>query len=97
MTATGNFVDAAEAMRIGLVNEVVPHGELMARARRLAADIISCDPAAVRRTLALYDEGEGRSLAAALGLEAGAAALWEPDPSAVAARFSSTVRRGSAG
>jgi enoyl-CoA hydratase len=97
MTATGNFVDATEAVRIGLVNEVVPHGELMPRARGLAADIVSCDPAAVQRTLALYDEGEGRSLAAALGLEAEAAALWEPDPSTVATRFSSTIRRGSAG
>ena len=31
MSITGNFVDADEALRIGLVNHVVPHDELLAR------------------------------------------------------------------
>ena len=96
MTATGNFVDAGEALRIGLVNQVVAHDQLMERSRRLAADVASSDPAAVRRSLELYDEGDGRSLAGALGLEAEAGALWAPDPAGVATRFSTTIRRGSA-
>jgi 1,4-dihydroxy-2-naphthoyl-CoA synthase len=41
-------VDAAEALRVGLVNEVVPHAELMARAEKLARHIVTLPPAAVR-------------------------------------------------
>ena len=33
---TGDHFDAQEALRIGMVNEVVPHDELMPRARALA-------------------------------------------------------------
>jgi enoyl-CoA hydratase/carnithine racemase len=39
---------AEEALRIGLVNEVVPHAELMARAERYARHICTLPPAAVR-------------------------------------------------
>lgn len=40
--------DAAEALRIGLVNEVVPHGEVMARAEAIARHIVTLPPVAVR-------------------------------------------------
>lgn len=40
--------DAAEALRIGLVNEVVPHDEVMARAEKMARHIVSLPPVAVR-------------------------------------------------
>jgi enoyl-CoA hydratase/carnithine racemase len=40
--------DAAEALRIGLVNEVVPHSELMARAEEVARHIATLPPIAVR-------------------------------------------------
>ena len=39
---------AAEALRIGLVNEVVPHAELMARAEKIARHIVTLPPVAVR-------------------------------------------------
>jgi enoyl-CoA hydratase/carnithine racemase len=45
---TDEPVDAQEALRIGLVNEVVPHDRLLARARELAAHIASMPPIAVR-------------------------------------------------
>jgi len=51
MSITGNFVDAGEALRIGLVNHVVPHDELRVRALALARDI-SPQPA-VREVLRL--------------------------------------------
>ena len=40
--------DAREAFRIGLVNEVVPHAELMARAEKMARHIVNLPPVAVR-------------------------------------------------
>ena len=59
---------ADEALRIGLVNQVVPHEELDAAARKLAADV--APTGAVQEVLRLYGRGEGLSLADALALEA---------------------------
>jgi 2-(1,2-epoxy-1,2-dihydrophenyl)acetyl-CoA isomerase len=39
MLYTGRMVDAQEALRLGLVSEVVPHEELLARVEAFAADI----------------------------------------------------------
>ena len=44
---TGDTIDAKEAMRIGLVSEVVPHAELMPRARALAERIAANAPLAL--------------------------------------------------
>jgi enoyl-CoA hydratase/carnithine racemase len=45
---TGDIIDAPEALRIGLVREVAPHGELMDRARALAGRIAANPPLALR-------------------------------------------------
>lgn len=95
MTATGNFIDAAEALRLGLVNEVVSHEQLLPRARELAGDIASAHPEAVKASLALYERGDGATLAHALGLEAEAVANYSLDPSSARERFAATIRRGS--
>lgn len=47
---TGDFIDAQEAHRLGLVQEVVPHEEVMDRARALAERICLNGPIAVRLT-----------------------------------------------
>ncbi len=47
---TGQFIDAVEALRIGLVNEVVPPDHLMRRVHQLAAVICSNGPMAIRMT-----------------------------------------------
>jgi enoyl-CoA hydratase/carnithine racemase len=46
---TGELIDAAEALRIGLVSRVVPHAELLSAALALAARIAANPPLAVRR------------------------------------------------
>ena len=48
---TGGQFDAAEARRIGLVQEVCPPEELLPRARRLAAEVAAQAPLAVQASL----------------------------------------------
>jgi len=48
MILTGDMIGAEEALRIGLVDEVVPHDELRARTLELAAKIASKSPLTVR-------------------------------------------------
>jgi enoyl-CoA hydratase len=48
MILTGDFIDAQEAYRIGLVNQVVPHDELMEKAMELAQKIAKRPPLAIR-------------------------------------------------
>ena len=47
LVLTGGILDAAEAHRIGLVNKVVPHGEALGAAEKLAKEIIANAPIAV--------------------------------------------------
>ncbi len=49
---TGDSFDAAEALRIGLVQEIVPHGEQYARGLELAQRIAAQAPLAVQASLA---------------------------------------------
>ncbi|HEY7107378.1 MAG TPA: enoyl-CoA hydratase [Acidimicrobiia bacterium] len=56
MSTTGNFIDASTALAWGLVNHVVPHEELLAFARQLAADIASNDRDAAQSLVGIYNE-----------------------------------------
>jgi enoyl-CoA hydratase len=48
LVLTGDFIDAAEAYRIGLVNQVVPQAELMEAAKKLAGKIAKKAPLAIQ-------------------------------------------------
>jgi crotonobetainyl-CoA hydratase len=48
LVLTGQRINAQDAKRISLINEVVPHEELMTSARRLAQEILACAPLAVQ-------------------------------------------------
>ena len=61
LSITGNFVDAAEALRIGLVNHVVPHDELLPFTRWSLVDDIAATPRSAQ-ALDLYRRGEGLPL-----------------------------------
>ncbi|CEJ15696.1 enoyl-CoA hydratase-related protein [Phreatobacter sp. AB_2022a] len=66
---TGALIDAHEADRIGLVTEVVPDAELMARATALATEIAALPPLALAEIKEAALTGEDLPLAAALALE----------------------------
>jgi enoyl-CoA hydratase/carnithine racemase len=57
MLLTGEFIDAATAERIGLISRVVPAGELLAEADRIARVIAGNGPMAVRMTKELVRGG----------------------------------------
>ncbi|WP_261567150.1 enoyl-CoA hydratase [Frankia gtarii] len=57
MSLSGAIVDAAEALRMGLVTEVVPHGELRERALAVAANVGEVDPRMTRGLKKVYAEG----------------------------------------
>lgn len=63
----GDQVSAAEALRTGMVCEVVPDAQLRTRAREIAALLAAKDPAALNVTRRLIDDN------ASLGLRAGLA------------------------
>src|SRR5438445_4301310 len=48
MMLTGRHITAAEALRLGIVNEVVPAKDLMSAAERWAREILECSPLSVR-------------------------------------------------
>lgn len=67
---SGATIDAAEALRIGLVDEVVPAAELMSRAEALALEIAANAPQAVAESLRSVNDGLDLPLDLALLREA---------------------------
>lgn len=72
---TGRVIDAQEALAMGLVDEVVPASELLARARAKAALIASAPALAVQLTKRACYSGARHSLASSLELVAGYQAI----------------------
>lgn len=66
---TGDRVPAAEALRLGLVDRVVPAADVMAEALAIASRVARNSPSAVRQTKMAITHGAGQSLPAALRLE----------------------------
>lgn len=97
MSLTGNFIDAATALEWGLVNQVVPHDELLPTVYRLAADIVSNDQAAAREILGTYNEGMLLPTEEALHHELRRGLAWQRamlDPGEVERRRRAVVDRG---
>lgn len=67
---TGEMVTAAEALRIGLVDEVVPADQLMARGLELAQTIAAMAPLAVAGCLEAVERGYDAELESAIDIEA---------------------------
>jgi enoyl-CoA hydratase len=72
---SGAMIDASEAYRIGLVNEVVPNGELIGRAEAILNQIAANAPLSVRYALESVNKGNETSLAEGLVLESSFVAI----------------------
>src|SRR4051794_30822538 len=66
---TGAQIPAQEALRMGLVNKVVPEGMVVREAKNVARLLTTKSRAAVQAILAAVREGEGQSLAEGLRIE----------------------------
>lgn len=67
---TGRFIDAARALRLGLVSEVVPEAALVATGRALADDMIATAPLGLRLTKeAFWANVDAQSLDSAIAME----------------------------
>jgi enoyl-CoA hydratase len=67
---TGELIDAPEAYRIGLVNRVVPGGELLVAAQQLLESMIANAPLALAGCIELVDRGIHQPLEDAQRIEA---------------------------
>jgi enoyl-CoA hydratase/carnithine racemase len=92
---TGDHFDAQEALRIGMVNEVVPHDELMPRARALAKRIALVPEPSIRLNKAIAMQGiQASGLHAALLLEGTLGALAHSSHSEDRERLFEAQRQG---
>ncbi|HVJ49073.1 enoyl-CoA hydratase/isomerase family protein [Desulfitobacterium sp.] len=69
MIFSGDFIDAQEALRVGLVNKVVPTEQLLAEAQRLAKRFAARGAVALRMAKSAIDEGLRMDLQAGLQYE----------------------------
>ena len=96
LSFTGNFIDAEQAERWGLVNRVVEPEALLPTCRRLAEDMLSCDPPSLRRYKQMIDRGYDEAFGEGLRLESRQSRehLEGVTPDAVAERRAGIQRRG---
>lgn len=66
---TGRRIDSSEALAIGLVNEVVPHGRALERALALAQEIATLPQGAIRSDKESLMRGVGRTLEERMRIE----------------------------
>ncbi len=96
MSMTGDYLSADEALRCGLVTQVVPHAELQDTARQVATSIVGNNQKAVRALLASYHDIDDAQNGAALWQEAAAAREWMKSTSGddIAESRSNVIERG---
>ncbi len=94
MSLSGNFMGAHEAFARGLVNHVVAHDALLPSARKLAADIVGNDQAAVRNLKKLYDANAKVTAGDAIDQEQQFFRAWRIDPAEIERRRAGIVERG---
>src|SRR6188472_558802 len=96
MSLTGDYLSAADALRAGLVTEVVPHDQLLSAARAVAASIVGNNQKAVRALLASYHRIDDAQTGEGLRIEATSARQWMSSASGddIAANRDAVIHRG---
>lgn len=98
MSLTGDYLSADDALRAGLVTQVVPHEELLPTARAIATAIVGNNQKAVRALLASYHRIDEDQTNSGLWIEAASAKAWMAQASGddIAASRASVIERGRA-
>ena len=98
MSLTGDYLSAEDALRAGLVTQVVPHDELLPTARAVAASIVGNNQKAVRALLDSYHRIDAEQTSAGLWLEAESARQWMRSATGddIAASRAGVIERGRA-
>jgi len=96
LSFTGNYLSAEGACVWGLVNRVVSAQQLLPTCRALAADMLSCDPEALRSYKRLINQGYGLPLFEGLALELKVSDSRKAvqSPEHIASRREALLRRG---
>jgi enoyl-CoA hydratase len=96
MSMTGDYLPASDALRAGLVTEVVAHDELLPTARKIAASIVGNNQRAVRALLESYHRIDDQQTSAGLWIEAASATQWMRVASGddIAANRAAVIERG---
>jgi enoyl-CoA hydratase len=98
MSLTGDYLSAQEALRAGLVTEVVAHPDLLPTARAVAAAIVGNNQKAVRALLESYHRIDEQQTSAGLWIEATSATQWMQVATGddIAANRAAVMERGRA-
>lgn len=99
MSLTGDYLGASDALRVGLVTEVVLHDELLDTARSVAASIVGNNHAAVCALLASYHRIDDAQTQASFRIEQLSAAEWirsNASSADIAANRDAVIKRGRA-
>ena len=99
MSLTGDYLSAYDALRVGLVTEVVLHDELLDTARAVAASIVGNNRAAVRALLSSYHRIDEAQTREGLQIEEESAAEWlrsNASSQDIAANREAVLKRGRA-
>jgi enoyl-CoA hydratase len=98
MSLTGDYLSAQDALRAGLVTEVVAHDDLLPAARGVAASIVGNNARAVRALLESYHRIDEQQTSAGLWIEAASATRWMRATTGddIAANRAAVLERGRA-
>ncbi len=97
MSLTGDYLNAYDALRVGLVTEVVLHDELIDTARGVAGSIVNNNRAAVQALLASYHRIDEAQTREAFAIEQESAQNWlrtNASSADIAANREAVIERG---
>ena len=94
LSYTGELIDAAEALRLGLANEVLPHDGLLPRAREVAAAVAAVDASFLTELRAAYQRRGNLGTDDALDAERAESSRREIAADGVAAGRDEIIARG---